>query len=162
VDGYTFGANHRTSPISAKGVPVTVPERNALREQLMLNEGYRPKPYRCSAGKLTIGHGRNLEDVGIDSDEARYLLDKDITRCIADLSTFPWFEGLDAGRTRALLDMRFQLGPSGFRGFKKMIAALERNDFATAAREAADSKWASSDSPRRAAKNIVLLRDGSA
>ena len=141
---------------------MTVTERNALREQLMLAEGYRPKPYRCSAGKLTIGHGRNLDDVGIDSDEARYLLDKDITRCIADLATFPWFESLDPARRRALLDMRFQLGPTGFRGFKKMIAALERRDFATAAREAADSKWAASDTPRRAAKNIVLLRDGQA
>jgi lysozyme len=141
---------------------MTVPERVALRDQLMLHEGYRPFPYKCTAGKLTIGHGRNLDDVGIDSDEARYLLDKDITRCIADLATFPWFEGLDAGRRRALLDMRFQLGPKGFRGFKKMIAALERKDFAAAAIEAADSKWAAHDTPRRAAKVIQQIKGGAA
>ena len=31
-------------------------------ERLVLHEGMRLKPYRCPAGKLTIGAGRNLED----------------------------------------------------------------------------------------------------
>ena len=137
-------------------------DRAALREQLALHEGYRPKPYRCTAGKLTIGHGRNLDDVGIDGDEARYLLEKDITRCLADLAEFHWFHQLDAVRQRALIDMRFQLGPAGFRGFRKMIAALERRDFDTAAIQAADSKWASRDTPRRAAKVIQMLKSGEA
>ena len=40
-------------------------------------EGLRLKPYRCSAGKLTIGYGRNLEDVGIDEKEASMMFERD-------------------------------------------------------------------------------------
>ena len=32
-----------------------------MKEQLLRHEGLRLKPYRCTAGKLTIGIGRNLE-----------------------------------------------------------------------------------------------------
>ena len=36
-----------------------------IKEQLVRHEGLRLKPYRCTAGKLTIGIGRNLDDCGI-------------------------------------------------------------------------------------------------
>jgi len=32
-----------------------------IKEQLVRHEGLRLKPYRCTAGKLTIGYGRNLD-----------------------------------------------------------------------------------------------------
>jgi len=32
-----------------------------IKEQLVRHEGLRLKPYRCSAGRLTIGIGRNLD-----------------------------------------------------------------------------------------------------
>ncbi len=31
-----------------------------IKEQLVRHEGLRLRPYRCPAGKLTIGYGRNL------------------------------------------------------------------------------------------------------
>lgn len=31
-----------------------------IKEQLVRHEGLRLRPYRCTAGKLTIGIGRNL------------------------------------------------------------------------------------------------------
>lgn len=136
--------------------------RAELRALLTRHEGYRRHPYRCTAGKLTIGVGRNLDDVGIDEDEARYLLEKDITRCVADLSTFQWFETLDRIRQRALIDMRFQLGPTRFRGFKKMIAALARKDYAAAAQEALDSQYGRQDAPARAKEIAAMLRTGTA
>jgi lysozyme len=34
---------------------------NRIKAQLVRHEGLRLKPYRCTAGKLTIGIGRNLE-----------------------------------------------------------------------------------------------------
>lgn len=34
-----------------------------VKEQLLRHEGLRLKPYRCTAGKLTIGVGRNLDGV---------------------------------------------------------------------------------------------------
>src|SRR3990167_9737184 len=129
---------------------MTATERAAVRALITHHESYRKHPYRCTAGKLTIGVGRNLDDVGIDKEEARYLLDRDIARATDDLASFGWFHELDVIRQRALIDMRFQLGPSRFRGFGKMIAALARQDYATAAAEALDSKWARFDTPGRA------------
>ena len=45
-----------------------------LIEQLKRHEGLKLKPYKCTADKLTIGVGRNLEDVGISEEEAEMLL----------------------------------------------------------------------------------------
>ena len=45
----------------------------------------RLTPYRDTVGKLTIGVGRNLDDVGITDAEARFLLENDIARTVADL-----------------------------------------------------------------------------
>ena len=36
-----------------------------IKEQLVRHEGLRLKPYRSTAGKLTIGFGRNLDDRGL-------------------------------------------------------------------------------------------------
>ena len=36
-----------------------------LSSSLVRDEGLRLKTYRCTAGKLTIGVGRNLDDCGI-------------------------------------------------------------------------------------------------
>lgn len=139
---------------------MTSTERAEIRALLSRHEGYRRHPYTCTGGKLTIGVGRNLEDVGIDEEEARYLLDRDIARCVSHLSTFPWFESLDRIRQRALIDMRFQLGPRGFLGFAKMRAALERKDYATAAQEVLDSQYAHVDAPARAKTVATMLRTG--
>ena len=54
---------------------------DALKKQLIMHEGLKLTPYRCTADKLTIGVGRNLDDVGITQDEAEYLLDNDILHC---------------------------------------------------------------------------------
>lgn len=139
---------------------MTPEARAALRSDLIRDEGLRLKPYRCTAGKLTLGVGRNLDDVGISEAEAICLLDNDISACQTDLHTFDWFTSLDAPRQRALLNMRFQLGPAGFRGFTKMLHALAGRDLRRAVAEARDSKWARTDSPERAARVLALLEHG--
>jgi lysozyme len=53
---------------------------NRIKAQLVRYEGLRLKPYRCTAGKLTIGIGRNLDDCGISQTEAYVLLENDIPR----------------------------------------------------------------------------------
>ncbi|HAC30701.1 MAG TPA: lysozyme, partial [Marinobacter hydrocarbonoclasticus] len=54
-------------------------DRNLLKTQLKRHEGLRLKPYldTASSPRLTIGYGRNLEDVGISRDEADFMLDND-------------------------------------------------------------------------------------
>lgn len=52
-----------------------------IKEQLVKHESLRLKPYRCPAGKLTIGYGRNLDDNGITKAEAYELLSNHIRSC---------------------------------------------------------------------------------
>ena len=52
-----------------------------IKEQLVARVGLRLKPYRCTAGKLTIGIGRNLDDCGISQSEAYVMLINDIMNC---------------------------------------------------------------------------------
>jgi lysozyme len=54
---------------------------NRIKAQLVRHEGLRIKPYRCTAGKLTIGIGRNLDDCGISQSEANIMLINDIMNC---------------------------------------------------------------------------------
>lgn len=115
----------------------------ALEDQLIDHEGLELKPYRCTAEKLTIGVGRNIEDRGITEDEARYLLKNDI-KIVEDelLEKKPVVAGLDAVRQRVLVDMGFNLGIPTLLKFQNMWSAIEEEDFERAADEAMDSRWA--------------------
>lgn len=111
-------------------------------EDLKRDEGLRLKPYRCTAGKLTIGYGRNLEDVGISEIEAEIMLNTDIAKAEHDLrDIFKNWSSYPEGKKDALINMRFNLGLKGFKTFKKMIEAIKLNNWESAAREAKDSKW---------------------
>jgi lysozyme len=113
-----------------------------LRESITRHEALRLKPYLDTSGKLTIGYGRNLHDVGIDKSEAQYMLDKDIHRATDEAQSYHWFWGLTEPRQDVVIEMIFNLGGSRFREFPKLIHALEKSDFETAAEEMIDSKWA--------------------
>jgi lysozyme len=119
-------------------------DRAAMTRQLRLHEGERLKPYRCTAGKLTIGVGRNLEDRGITREEAAYLLANDITTEERELlRALPWVAQLDEVRQRVLLDMSFNLGLVGLLGFKNTLATIRAGDYSKAAAMMLDSRWAS-------------------
>jgi len=113
-----------------------------LVDMLIRHEGLRLKPYTDTVGKMTVGVGRNLTDVGISKQEAMYLLHDDIQRVQAELAQQPWFSGLNEARQMALTDMAFNLGLQGLLGFKKAIEALQGGDFQAAATEMLNSKWA--------------------
>lgn len=115
-----------------------------LKEQLTRHEGLRLKPYRCTAGKLTVGIGRNLDDVGISKEEAYILLDNDIQRAKDSLfAALPWVKALDEVRLAVLLNMTFNLGIAGLLGFINTLRAVEGRDFKTAAEGMRRSLWAS-------------------
>ncbi|MDP2172765.1 MAG: hypothetical protein Q8J62_03235 [Candidatus Cloacimonadaceae bacterium] len=86
-----------------------------IKEQLLRHEGLRLKPYRCTAGKLTIGIGRNLKDCGISQTEAYVLLENDIQNCEKQiLDEIPEiYNALDEVRKSVLLNMCFNLGIGG-------------------------------------------------
>ncbi|MGB4716452.1 MAG: glycoside hydrolase family protein [Bacillota bacterium] len=114
---------------------------HSIEDQLILHEGLRLKPYRCTAGKLTIGVGRNLEDKGITHDEAMILLCNDIKEITGQLERHSWYVALGPVRRKVLIDMAFNLGMAGLMGFQKMIEALKRADYERAADEMIYSRW---------------------
>lgn len=112
------------------------------RDLLILHEGLKFKPYHCTAGKLTIGVGRNLDDVGISFDESMILLDNDIAKAMKFLLGQKWFTLLSDPRKTVVIDMVFNMGPGRFQGFKKFIECLNKGDFTQASIEMMDSAWA--------------------
>lgn len=128
-----------------------------LASQLRRDEGLRLKPYKDSVGKLTIGYGRNLDDVGIFSVEADTLLANDIRNATVILeSNFPWTTTLDQVRKDVLLNMTFNIGIGDVAGFKDMLASVKAGNFSAAARAMLDSKWAEQVGPRAQRLSIQM------
>ena len=114
-----------------------------VETQLIVDEDLRLKPYRCPAGKLTIGVGRNLEDNGITRAEAYYLLRNDVDQCHRQLSlAIPFYDRLPSEKKEILLNMCFNMGLTRLLGFKRMLAAMAVNKWDEAAHEMGNSKWA--------------------
>ena len=110
---------------------------------LKLHEGLELKPYLDTRGKLTIGYGRNLDDVGISIQEAETMLANDIAdaRKRAE-QIFGWFGILDSVRQDVILNMVFNMGAAKVAHFVQMIEAIKRGDWNKAAEEMVDSAWA--------------------
>lgn len=117
--------------------------REELKMQLEIDEGIRLKPYRCTAGKLTIGVGRNLDDNGITKGEAMFMLDNDIAKIERELDvTFPWWKQMSEKRQQVLCNMCFNLGLTRLKGFKRMLASMKAGKYNEAAEEMLASAWA--------------------
>lgn len=104
-------------------------------------EGLSLVPYKCPAGKLTIGYGTNL-DCGISKAEAEFLLTNRINETQSQLKNkLPFYTSLSETRQFVLLDMAYNLGFSQFMKFKKMIAYLSVNKYEQASLEMINSAW---------------------
>jgi len=134
---------------------------NRIKAQLVRHEGLRLKPFRCTAGKLTIGIGRNLDDCGISQAEAYVMLINDIMNCEKQLqSKIPdIYNGLDEVRKSVLLNMCFNLGISGLLGFKNTLEFIKVGDWERAANNMLVSRWAKQVG-RRAIELSELMRKG--
>jgi lysozyme len=131
-----------------------------LVEQLIEHEGMELMPYRCTAEKLTIGVGRNIEDRGITEDEARYLLANDIEIVEVELlERMPLVSTLDPVRQRVLVDMAFNLGTPTLMKFQNMWNAVEEEDWDEASAQMLDSRWARQVG-RRADRLADAMRTG--
>lgn len=117
-----------------------------LLEMLKRHEGVETHAYECSAGKITVGVGRNIDQdggIGLTEDEIDYLLQNDIERVMLELvSEYDWFNDLDDVRKDAMIDIAFNLGQTRLRLFKRALAAMEAGKYKDAATEFLDSKWA--------------------
>lgn len=134
--------------------------REALLTQLLADEGIRLKPYRDTVGKLTIGVGRNLDDVGLSQEEAMYLLANDVRRTYGELlDALPWVANLDHARQNVLTNMAFNLGIKGLIGFKHALSCVQRSAWNEAADAMLQSKWARQVGAR-AVRLATVMRTG--
>lgn len=158
----------------------------SLVKQLMLHEGVRLKPYRCSAGKLTIGVGHNYEDTGLPKwlmgelgiksvilqdvtnglakgfslDMAERLLKDDITLFENSLRVeFDWFDGLDEIRKKVMVDMAFNMGMRTLRTFKNTLKMVANRDYDGASKGMLQSRWAKQVG-KRAERLAHMMRTG--
>ena len=117
---------------------------NRIKAQLVRHEGLRLKPYRCTAGKLTIGIGSNLDDRGISQKEAYAMLERDILDFEQQLlDEIPdVYNRLDEVRKSVLLNMCFNLGLKGLLEFKNTLNFVAACDWERAANGMIASKWA--------------------
>ena len=141
---------------------------------IRVNEGFRAKPYRCPAGKWTIGYGYNMEARGIPSwmvdavlsgkgiskEQANQLLMERVAQCLKFCERLiPGWSGLNRGRQIAFTDMCFNLGNAGLAKFKRMLVAVGNGDWDAAANEAMKSKWYQQVG-LRGVRVVKLIREG--
>lgn len=131
-----------------------------ILDQLRRDEGVRLKPYTDSVGKLTIGIGRNLTDVGISEDEANTLLFNDLAKVQAQLSEqLPWIADLDEARQGVLENMCFNLGIHGLMEFRITLHFMQTKEFDRAADAMLSSRWAEQVGSR-AQRLAIQMRTG--
>lgn len=118
----------------------------------MLHEGTGPEKngryfaYKCPAGKLTIGIGRNIDlrgGRGMSKDEIDYLAANDIHDGYSHLaSVYPWFNTLNDARQACLIDMFHNLGPQKLSAFRNTLGLVSVGRYKDAAAQMLQSKWA--------------------
>lgn len=105
-------------------------------------EGFAPLPYTDTTGHLTVGYGHNL-DVPLAKQSALLLLECDLKEAAYLLAhTFAGWRELNEVRQFVLTDMCFNMGLKKLQTFCRFWAALHVQDYALAAREMVNSRWA--------------------
>ena len=114
-----------------------------LRNTLIRHEGLKLLPYKCTAGKLTLGVGRNIEDRGISKETAMQMLDEDIEICLNELmERLNYFENLPTEVQETLVNLCFNMGISRLMKFQLMLGAIQAGQYELAAKELLDSRYA--------------------
>ena len=122
-----------------------------LRKHIADSEGRERSVYLDSLGKRTGGIGHLLEGTAwrvgdpISDEQIDAWFEQDLEHAVAAaknvVGAAAW-DAMDRPRREAVVDAVFQLGPAGFAGFKKCVAAIQRGDWGVAAVELLDSRGA--------------------
>ena len=122
-----------------------MPDFNTLVKRIAINEGFRGKPYQCTEGVWTIGHGLTW----ITEEESLHILAGRISQLhLRLLDSLDWYKPLPPEVQGVVVEMCFQMGVTGMLKFKKMIANMKDGNWKGAANEMLDSLWARQTSNR--------------
>jgi lysozyme len=133
-----------------------------MEERIERHEGREGYPYPDSKGVMTIGIGRNLRDNPLTNEEIDYLFAHDLERVVAQYNSLDlkYRNSLNEIRREVIIEMIFQLGFAGTKGFVQMFKAIAAGNWEWAADEMLDSKWYKKDTPKRALELSELMRHG--
>ena len=141
---------------------------DAIINRIKRHEGCRLRPYRDSLGFWTVGWGHKMESIGpsiladgITQEDADRLLIDDILKSYHGVSRLPAMvlNNCNDVRKGILIEMCFQLGYGGVLKFKRMLRAIQNNDFERAANEMVFSLW-HSQTPTRCQELSEVMRHG--
>ncbi len=132
---------------------------------LMKHEGFRSRPYKCTAKKWTIGFGINLETQAIPHEVALHWLEYKVEEYDTILNNkLSFYSELTDNRKAVLIDMIFNLGCNGLlhpvSGFPKTLKLIEQGKYKEASIEMLDSKWAKEDVGQRAITLSKIMETG--
>ena len=123
-----------------------------LKKELCQDEGCKYSIYKCTAGKLTFGIGHMIKptDPEFNMPEGTVVMpmrveeafEQDVQGAIMDsCEIFDDYFLYPEEVQKIIANMMFQLGINRFRTFKKMIAAIQDQDWSQAGDEMRDSLW---------------------
>jgi lysozyme len=145
-----------------------------VSEFIEKHEGRRKKPYKCPAGKMTVGVGYNFDDNPLPPHIAQYLkkhgqitdaMIDDLLQCSISIAEddchdlFPDFDNFTENRKMALTDFVFQLGKTKASRFVNSIAMINTGRWEEAAANMLKSTWAQ-QVKKRAAEVTDLIEAG--
>jgi len=129
-----------------------------LESRIKKHEGLRFTPYKDSEGILTVGYGRNIEAVPFSQDEVDLMFRNDLRRARDGAESFAAYTQMNETRRGVLIEMVFQMGVGGVSKFKRFLDAAFNRDWARAAEEMLDSKWARQTPERAKELAKIFLR----
>jgi lysozyme len=118
-------------------------QRQDILNRLIDEEGLRLLAYTDTMGKITIGIGCNLTDVGITKDEAIYLCNNRIDSAINNLrAKLDYFDTLPDNVQTVLIDLCFNMGIGTLLTFHNTLNYIKIGDYESAATNLLNSIWA--------------------
>jgi len=139
---------------------------------IAFEEGFRRKPYHCSEGYPTIGHGFKIGPKDADLGLYEFTLSEEVSAFWLQTRINELYQDMmeddelmhamlrcNSVRAAILVSMAFQMGLTGLKGFKKMLNHIESGDWQEAAYEGLNSRWARQTSDR-AERHMDTLEDG--
>ena len=129
-------------------------DREAVFEQLKIDEGVKYEIYKDHLGYPTFGVGHLVletdpeygqpDGTPITEERVSDCFDKDLDTSISECHALYGegdFDGLPSDVQGILVNMMFNMGRTRLSKFKKMNGAISEGDWKTAAVEGRDSRW---------------------